>query len=90
MSHAYPANGLVRINALRSKQLKIFALQGQGEAQPILLGALRAITTPNRQAHSSIATSSCLLVGTIQMKPVPAALLEDRSAFLRAIDMPDG
>ncbi|PJZ55850.1 hypothetical protein [Leptospira barantonii] len=84
------ANGNFRINVLKDKKVKLiitnFSNVKAGSKQ---IGFLPAIQTQNKTAFSSKLSDPCQRISDISPFPISESVFNDRSTFLKTIDMPD-
>ncbi|PJZ42704.1 hypothetical protein CH370_05715 [Leptospira kmetyi] len=84
------SDGSFRINVLKDKKVKIlisnFSNTKTGSKQ---VGFLPAIQTQNITAFSSRPSDPCQRISDISPFPVSESIFNDRSKFLKTIDMPD-
>ncbi|MCG6168455.1 hypothetical protein LFX25_11515 [Leptospira sp. FAT2] len=91
MSYAnVEANGTFRINVLKDKKVKILVVNFYGgKTGPKQIGFLPPIQTQNKTAFSSKPSDVCQKIPSISPFTITEAVFNDRSSFLKAIDMPD-
>ncbi|RHX93770.1 hypothetical protein DLM76_12255 [Leptospira yasudae] len=84
------SNGNFRINVLKDKKVKLILTNFfNAKAGSRQVGFLPAIQTQNKTAFASNPSDSCQRIADISPFPISESIFNDRSAFLKTIDMPD-
>ncbi|TGL50689.1 hypothetical protein EHQ61_09795 [Leptospira wolffii] len=94
MSYAHVrSDGSFEINVLKNRKVKVFTTNlnpgSKSKFSKGYLGYLPTLQTQDKVAFATNDPKKCQDIGKIQVRSVSSSLMEDRTAFLKAIDMPD-